>query len=260
MNVIEEHYGVSNDFFKHFLSKDMSYTSGVWETGERTLEEAALTKYCFDSFKLEVKRGMSLLDIGCGWGSFVGWLRKKGIAAEGLNLCEEQIEYCNEHYPDSRFYHTDFYDFPTSHKYDRIFSVGVLVHQKGRQVEYFKKCLEHLNPGGIMVHWCRHANNPRQLIPHCRGLQESYRQGEFRKIENTMKDLDSLGCHSEYSKLDYHNYIRTIEHWRLNMILNEKEMRKINSDEFDRTLRTFDEHINVMKEGLLDLWCIKSYS
>lgn len=237
----------------------MSYTSGYWDRGALTLDEAAIHKYEKDYVLLDLKPKMSLLDIGCGWGSFVGWLNMdKNVKAVGVNLCEEQINYCKEEYPEIDFYNKDFYALENM-TFDRLFSVGVLVHQKGRQKEYFAKCKELLKPDGAMLHWCRHAKNPRQLIQHCRGLQESYRVGEFRNIDNTLDDLRECGFKSEANTINRNNYIKTIEFWRLNMILHEEELLSINENEYYKTLRTFDKHIQVMQEGLLDLWYVKSW-
>ena len=64
----EHHYDIGNDLFSLMLDKTMMYTCGYWSEGVSTLEESQLAKLDLVAKKLNLKPGMKVLDIGCGWG------------------------------------------------------------------------------------------------------------------------------------------------------------------------------------------------
>jgi hypothetical protein len=68
--VSEAHYGIGNDFYQAMLDRDaMAYTCGYWKDAQ-TLEEAQRAKLDLVCRKAGLRRGMTVLDMGCGWGSF----------------------------------------------------------------------------------------------------------------------------------------------------------------------------------------------
>ena len=69
--IVGEHYNRGNDFFGWFLGEAMVYTAAWFETPETTLEDAQYKKIDRCCEKLQLKKGETLLDIGCGWGTFV---------------------------------------------------------------------------------------------------------------------------------------------------------------------------------------------
>src|SRR5690606_5924396 len=66
----EKHYDLGNDFYAAMLDKRMTYTCGYWKNAEN-LDEAQEAKLDLICRKLDLKPGMTVLDIGCGWGSFM---------------------------------------------------------------------------------------------------------------------------------------------------------------------------------------------
>lgn len=61
-------YDVSDEFFSLFLDPTMAYTCAYFEREDMTLEEAQNAKFDLALDKLHLEPGMTLLDIGCGWG------------------------------------------------------------------------------------------------------------------------------------------------------------------------------------------------
>ena len=61
-------YDVSDDFFRTFLDPTMAYTCAYFERDDLTLEQAQLAKFDLALGKLNLEPGMTLLDVGCGWG------------------------------------------------------------------------------------------------------------------------------------------------------------------------------------------------
>lgn len=67
---VQAHYDLSDDFFRLFLDPTMTYSCAYWDRGrDITLEEAQLRKIDLSLGKLGLRPGMTLLDVGCGWGA-----------------------------------------------------------------------------------------------------------------------------------------------------------------------------------------------
>ncbi|WP_411431761.1 class I SAM-dependent methyltransferase [Halotalea alkalilenta] len=66
------HYDLGNHFFAAMLDKRMTYTCGYWKNADN-LDQAQEAKLDIVCRKLELEPGMRVLDIGCGWGSFMAY-------------------------------------------------------------------------------------------------------------------------------------------------------------------------------------------
>jgi cyclopropane-fatty-acyl-phospholipid synthase len=93
LHVAHRHYDLGNDLFEAMLDRSMTYTSGVWR-GAKNLEEAQRAKLELLCQKLELKPGMTVLDIGCGWGNFAEYAaREYGVVVTGVTISREQAGY-----------------------------------------------------------------------------------------------------------------------------------------------------------------------
>src|SRR4051794_6040970 len=99
---VRHHYDVGNEFFSLFLDPSMTYScaffsrvpqrKGIFAGDEPpSLEQAQEAKLELSSSKLALKPGERVLDVGCGWGSFVMHAaRHHGVEAVGITLSEPQ--------------------------------------------------------------------------------------------------------------------------------------------------------------------------
>lgn len=91
---ISHHYDVGNDFYALVLGPSMVYSCAFFEqppAADYTLEDAQRAKLDLVARKLGLAPGMRLLDVGCGWGSFViHAAREYGVSAVGVTLSQEQ--------------------------------------------------------------------------------------------------------------------------------------------------------------------------
>jgi cyclopropane-fatty-acyl-phospholipid synthase len=87
-----KHYDTGNNLYVKMLDKRMAYTCGYWENAEN-LDQAQEAKLELVCRKIGLKPGMKILDIGCGWGSFMKYAAEKyGVICVGITISQSQID------------------------------------------------------------------------------------------------------------------------------------------------------------------------
>jgi cyclopropane-fatty-acyl-phospholipid synthase len=139
---VQAHYDLSDDFFALFLDPSRTYSCAYFERDDMTLEEAQLAKIDLALGKCDLKPGMKLLDIGCGWGATAKRAAEKyGVNVIGLTLSRNQQAYAtevNKGLPvEIRLQGWEEFDEPV----DRIVSIGAFEHfRQERYPAFFSKC------------------------------------------------------------------------------------------------------------------------
>lgn len=88
----QQHYDLGNDFYRAMLDARMTYTCGYWSGGAATLDEAQQAKLELVCNKLGLQPGMRVLDIGCGWGSFMKYAAQRhSVQCVGITVSAEQV-------------------------------------------------------------------------------------------------------------------------------------------------------------------------
>lgn len=126
--VAEVHYNRGNDFYRAMLDKRMAYTCAYWKNA-RNLDEAQEQKLELVCRKLQLKPGMSVVEFGCGWGSFAKYAAENyGVNVLGVNIAEEQIklgkELCQGLPVELRV--EDYRKIKG--QFDRVVSIGIMEH------------------------------------------------------------------------------------------------------------------------------------
>jgi cyclopropane-fatty-acyl-phospholipid synthase len=94
---IQAHYDISNDFFGLFQDPTRTYSSAFFEREDMTLEEAQIAKIDLALGKLGLQPGMTLLDVGCGWGSVMKRaVELYDVNVVGLTLSKNQSAYAQQ--------------------------------------------------------------------------------------------------------------------------------------------------------------------
>ncbi len=149
-----EHYDLGNDLFRQMLDKRMIYSSAYWKKA-KNLDEAQEAKLDMICKKLELKPGMKVLDIGCGWGGFAKFAAEKyGVEVLGVSISKEQIELgkniCKGLPVELRF--QDYRD--VQGKFDAVLSIGFIEHvgykNYGTYMKVVDRCLK--DDGISLVH------------------------------------------------------------------------------------------------------------
>lgn len=153
---IQAHYDLSNEFFRLFLDPSMTYSSGIFEQQDDSLERAQWLKYDRLCRKLKLKEGDHILEIGCGWGGFALHAAKHyGSHVTGLTVSREQQAYAQKRVQEERLEHLidiRFQDYrDVAGQYDKIVSIEML-EAVGHQYlnEFFAQCHALLKPQGVL--------------------------------------------------------------------------------------------------------------
>lgn len=184
----QRHYDLGNDLFQCMLDKRMIYSCGYWPEAT-TLDEAQEHKLELICQKLKLKPGMSVLDIGCGWGGFARYAAEKyGARVTGITISQEQVNHAQEHYKglpiDIRL--QDYRDLKDT--FDRIVSVGMFEHVGSKNYREFMqvihRCLKddglfllHTIGGNVTTHasdaWITTYIFPNGMLPSLRQMSEA---------------------------------------------------------------------------------------
>ena len=91
---VQHHYDLSDDFYRLFLDATQTYSCAYFERDDMTLEEAQIAKIDLALSKLDLQPGMTLLDIGCGWGATMRRaVEKYDVNVVGLTLSQNQANH-----------------------------------------------------------------------------------------------------------------------------------------------------------------------
>lgn len=148
----KEHYDIGNDLFALMLDPHMQYSCGYWRDAQ-TLDEAQNAKLKMICEKLQLKPGMRLLDIGCGWGGLAAYAaRNYGVSVDGVTISREQQKLAQHRCEglDVNILLQDYRDLNTG--YDRIVSVGMFEHVGPKNyATYFSVVDRCLKPDGLFL-------------------------------------------------------------------------------------------------------------
>jgi len=154
----QQHYDKGNDLYAAMLDSRMTYTCGYWDQAE-DLESAQAAKLDLVCRKMKLEQGMRVLDIGCGWGSFMRYAAEHyGVECVGVTVSQEQVNWAKKHHADypMSFKLQDYRALgqtaDTYQQFDRVVSIGMFEHV-GRKnhrtfIEVAKRCLK---PDGLML-------------------------------------------------------------------------------------------------------------
>ena len=151
---VTSHYDIGNDFYKLWLDETMSYSCAYFRHEDDTLYQAQVNKVDYILQKLYLKEGMTLLDIGCGWGFLLMEAAKKyKVKGTGITLSHEQYKEFNRRIQEEGLQDylnvelMDYRDLPKSGKtFDRVVSVGMVEHVGRDNYRLFMDCVKEMLP------------------------------------------------------------------------------------------------------------------
>jgi cyclopropane-fatty-acyl-phospholipid synthase len=221
---IHHHYDVSNTFYEHVLGPSMTYTCAVFPTEDATLEQAQFYKYDLIAQKLDLKPGMRLLDVGCGWGGMVRHAAEHyGVKALGVTLSREQATWAQErskkmgldHLAEVR--HSDYREVGES-GFDAVSSIGLTEHIGVRNYpSYFGFLRDRLRPQGRLLNHCITRPHNRHTETGAFIDRYVFPDGELTGSGRIITEAQNVGLevmHEENFRL---HYARTLAGWCHNL-------------------------------------------
>jgi cyclopropane-fatty-acyl-phospholipid synthase len=210
--VIDQHYQLGNDLYEKMLDKTMAYSCGYWEKAN-TLDKAQIAKYDLIAKKLQLKAGMRLLDIGCGWGGFAKFVAENyKVSVVAITLSENQAEYarkvCAGLPVEIRV--QDYRDL--NEKFDRVVEIGMFEHVGVKNYRTFMEVVYNaLNDDGmVMIHTI--GSNISMLATDAWIDKYIFTGGQLPSIAQIGKSIEGL-----FIMEDWHNfgadYDKTLMAW-----------------------------------------------
>ncbi|WP_167955269.1 class I SAM-dependent methyltransferase [Anaerosporobacter faecicola] len=258
---VTSHYDIGNDFYEKWLDESMSYSCAYFKNNTDTLYEAQCNKVHHILDKLQLKEGMTLLDIGCGWGFLLKIAVKEyGVKGVGITLSKEQYRKCQADIKNEGLQEQlsvelmDYRDLKKSgYEFDRVVSVGMIEHVGRGQYEEFLSCADAvMKPGALfLLHyisghkehwgdpWIKKYIFPGGMLPSLREIIYLLPTYHFYTL-----DVESLRRH----------YNKTLLCWRKNYLEHACEIRKEKGEAF---FRMWDAYLAscaaAFQNGVIDL-------
>lgn len=236
---VAHHYDLSGQLYDLFLDQDRQYSCAYFERPDDDLDMAQENKKRHIAAKLRLKPGMTVLDIGCGWGGLALYLaRETGADVTGLTLSVEQHKIATERAQAAgladrvRFRLQDFRN--ETGRYDRIVSVGMFEHVGVAFYEkFFKRCAELLTDDGVMVlHSIGRSTGPDVTSPWIR--KYIFPGGYIPALSEVMPAIEKAGlliCDMEILRL---HYAETLKAWRERFMARREEAVRLYDERFAR--------------------------
>ena len=213
--VAERHYNLGGDLFEAMLDSRMAYSCGYWEHA-RTLEEAQEHKLDMVCRKVGLQPGMTVLEIGCGWGSFMKFAAERyGVRCVGISVSEEQTRLGRERCAGLpiEFRVQDYR--AVEGRYDRVVSIAMFEQVGPKNMRTFFETVRRalVDDGLFLLHTLglnlsTHRGDPfndKYIFPN--GHVPSIKQlGEATETLFVMEDWHNFGA----------DYDRTVHAWHDN--------------------------------------------
>jgi cyclopropane-fatty-acyl-phospholipid synthase len=243
---VRHHYDVSNDFFKLFLDTSMTYSCAIFSRGASTLEEAQRTKLELVCTKLGLRAGERLLDVGCGWGSFVlHAAAHHGVRAVGITLSPNQAELARRRVAEAGLEDrveirlADYRDLG-GERYDAIASIGMVEHVGSSQIDaYAAKLASLLQPGGRLLNHgiarLRHGD------PEAGAFSERYVFPDAAPLHlsRILFALERAGIEPTHAEDFRQDYVDTLSEWIRQLDANLAEAERLAGGERVRVWRLY---------------------
>ena len=258
---VTSHYDIGNDFYSLWLDETMSYSCGYFKHETDTLYEAQCNKVERILEKLCLKKDMTLLDIGCGWGYLLIRAAKEyGVKGLGITLSHEQQKEFEERIEKEgltgqiEVARMDYRELEKSgRQFDRVVSVGMLEHVGRANYELFVKNVDSvLKPGGLLLlhyisalkeypgdPWIKKYIFPGGTVPSLREILNHMAEDNFHTL-----DIENLRLH----------YNKTLLHWEKNFRENIEKEKTMFDESF---LRMWELYLSAcaatFHNGIIDL-------
>jgi cyclopropane-fatty-acyl-phospholipid synthase len=228
---ISYHYDVSNAFYRLVLGPSLTYSCAVFERSDASLEEAQTAKHELVCRKLGLEDGMRVLDVGCGWGSFLLHVGDRhGVRGVGVTISERQAELARERVAEAGLGdrieirladYRDVRDGP----FDAISSIGMFEHVGlARLGVYFTRLHELLRPSGrLLNHGIARPPGRRPIRRNTFVARYVFPDGELHEMGAVVSAVQKVGFEVRHTESLREHYALTLRAWVRNLEANWDE-------------------------------------
>ncbi|MBB3607029.1 cyclopropane-fatty-acyl-phospholipid synthase [Mycolicibacterium sp. BK556] len=269
---VQAHYDLSDDFFRLFLDPTQTYSCAYFERDDMTLQQAQTAKIDLALGKLGLEPGMTLLDVGCGWGAtMLRALEKYDVSVIGLTLSKNQRDHVEQVFAEStspRDKRIELRGWEEFHEpVDRIVSIGAFEHFGfDRYDDFFSMAYNVLPDDGVMLlHTITSFTLPQMTE---RGLPLTFEIARFVKFMLT--EIFPGGRLPTVEKVDEHStkagftltrvqslqphYARTLDCWAAALESNREKAIDVQSEEvYERYMKYLTGCAHGFRVGYIDV-------
>lgn len=224
---VRHHYDVGNEFYRMVLGPSLTYSCAYWGEGVDTLEAAQAAKHELVCRKLGLEPGMRVLDIGCGWGSFVVHAaRHHGARALGVTLSPEQAALARRRVAEAgvedrvEIRVQDYRDLDEE-TFPAVASVGMFEHVGAGQARTYARTVADLvAPGGRMLNHAISRPDPDSgSAVDARSFIGRYvfPDAALHEVGQVVSTLQSAGLEVRDVESLREHYARTLRAWVANL-------------------------------------------
>lgn len=233
------HYDLSTEMYRLFLDEQMQYTCAYYRDPEHdTLEEAQRNKMVHVTSKLQLEPGMTVAELGCGWGTLaIHMARETGARVTAVNISSEQVKVARELASEAgvsdrvEFHQMDYRQL--TGKFDRVVSVGLMEHVGvGRYGEFFRQIRELMAPGGFGLVHSIGRTEPGVTSPFTR--KYIFPGGYIPALSEVFPAIERTGLWCDDLEVLRLHYYYTCKHWRERFEKNRAKAAAIYDERFCR--------------------------
>ena len=257
---IAAHYDLGNDFYRLFLDPTMAYSCGIFERPDSNLEEASLAKFDRICRALHLEPGMSLLEIGSGWGGFAihaAW--HYGCHVTATTISERQYDLAAQRIEEAgltgqiTLLRKDYRDL--TGEYDRLVSIEMIEAVGHRHLPtFFRVCGQRLKPDGLALiqaitmpdrNYDRYVKSPDFINSYifpgsCCPSLTAINRATAESTDLRLVQVEEFTLH----------YVRTLQEWRSAFRNRLEEVRAQGYDE--RFIRMWDYYLCYCEGGFAE--------
>tara|TARA_B110001454_G_scaffold217752_2_gene243848 strand:- start:316 stop:1338 length:1023 start_codon:yes stop_codon:yes gene_type:complete len=230
----QQHYEVTSEFFQSILGPRLKYSSCFWDESTSNLEDAEIKMLNMYIERCEIRGGLSVLDLGCGWGSVTLYLAEKFPDSKFtcLSNSETQIKYiktiCNEKNLDNvTAIKSDINDFAPQQKFDRVISIEMFEHMHNLK-ELFKRISLWMTPDAILfIHVFSHKDTPYFFLDEKSWMAKHFFRSGLMPSYDLFDNFSEELLLTQSWLINGTHYQRTLDEWEKRLRSNKQEILKI---------------------------------
>ena len=237
----EQHYMLPPEFFVMALGEQLKYSCCLFGYPKTTLDEAEEAMLALTAERAEIRDGMAILDLGCGWGSFSLYVARKfpNCRIHAVSNSSEQREFIEKRCETFGIRNltvttADINEFEPGTKFDRIVSVEMFEHIRNHRAVLDRVNTWLNDQGKLFVHIFCHD---RFAYAYETEGSDNW-MGRYFFTGGTMPSFDLLGKASDLMQQEKSwrvlgtHYARTSRGWLENMDRHRDQIFSIFEDTY----------------------------